>query len=231
MTAAVALFMRLGLPEPWTGAAHPSTKPKGGLLIYGAASAVGAFAVQLAHHADIHPILCVAGNGIPYVESLIDKSKGDAVVDYRKGNDHIVSELKAAIPKGEKLQYAVDCVSVGAQGTFANIVAVLDQTAGNSHLTTVLPADPSKEGIPSSINLSRTGVGCVHQAEGREFGTAWFRLFSQGLQDGWFQAHPHEVIPGGLGGVQTGLQNLQTGKASATKYVYRIAETEGLSKL
>ena len=231
MTAAVGLFIRLGLPEPWLAAAHPTTKPKGGILIYGAASAVGAFAIQLARKAGLHPILCVAGNGIPFVESLLDKSKGDVVVDYRKGNESVVAELKRAIPSGTVLNHAFDCVSEAPKGSFANCVALLDHSASASQLTTVLPADPEKHGIPASIGLSRTAVGSVHQPEARDFGTAWFRLFAQGLQDGWFKAHPYEVLPGGLAGVETGLQNLQNGKASAVKYVYRLGETEGVAKL
>jgi hypothetical protein len=47
-----------------------------------------------------------------------------------------------------------------------------------------------------------------------------------GLKDGWFTGHPYEVVSAGLNGVQTGLQKLMDGKASAVKYVYRIAETK-----
>lgn len=38
--------------------------------------------------------------------------------------------------------------------------------------------------------------------------------------------HPYEDIPGGLGGVLTGLQMLRDGKATAVKYVYRIEGTK-----
>jgi NADPH2:quinone reductase len=64
MTAALGLFSDLGLPEPWVSVSEARTRvQKGGIIVYGAASATGAFAIKLLMHADIHPILCVAGNG------------------------------------------------------------------------------------------------------------------------------------------------------------------------
>jgi NADPH:quinone reductase len=43
MTAAIGLYMRLRLPEPW----HATTSPLP-LIVYGASGAVGAFAIKLA---------------------------------------------------------------------------------------------------------------------------------------------------------------------------------------
>lgn len=77
MTAAVGLFVRMNLPQPFV----PASKPLP-LLIYGAASAVGAFAIKLASRSNIHPLICVAGKGAAFVESLIDRSKGDVIVSY-----------------------------------------------------------------------------------------------------------------------------------------------------
>ena len=56
----------------------------------------------------------------------------------------------------------------------------------------------------------------------------FFRYIARGLQKGFFKGHPYQIVPGGLGGVQTALQDLKDGKASAVKYVLRIAETEGV---
>jgi NADPH:quinone reductase len=60
----------------------------------------------------------------------------------------------------------------------------------------------------------------------KEFAYVFFRLFTRGLQDGWFTPHPYQVIPGGLNGVEEGLTNLKAGKASAVNYVYKIEDTE-----
>lgn len=48
MTAAFALYDKLGLPQPW----HPATESTP-LVIYGAATAVGSYAVQLAVRSNI----------------------------------------------------------------------------------------------------------------------------------------------------------------------------------
>ena len=224
MTAAVGLFCRLGLPERWVGVSQARKDAlAGGVVIYGAASAVGAFAVKLLVHAKIHPIICVAGRGVSFVESLLDKSKGDVVIDYRKGDDQVVEGLRAAVPKGQKLMYAFDAVS--EKGSYQNTCKVLDP---HGHISLVLPGKKYEE-IPDTVNQTITTVGSVHGVPDdlADFGYAWFRLFALGLKEGWFSGHPYEVVPGGLNGVQTGLENLQHGKASAVKYIYRVEETEG----
>lgn len=215
MTAAVGLYLRLGLPQPFTPA-------KGAipLVVYGAASAVGAYAMQLARRSNIHPLICIAGRGIPFVETLIDKSKGDVIIDYRKGNDAVVEGIRSAIPSGGKLMYAFDAIS--EQGSSPNICKVL---SSGGKITNVLPFEGT---VPEGVEQSWTNVGSVH-VDALDFGFVWFRMFGRGLQEGWFKAHPQEVVPGGLGGIQQALRNLKEGKASAVKYVYRIADTKGLS--
>ncbi|KAH7155953.1 NADPH2:quinone reductase [Dactylonectria macrodidyma] len=223
MTAATALFCRIGVPEPWVlnGAGREKAK-QSAVLIYGGATAVGSFAIKLLQRANVHPIIAVAGRGGEFVEGLLDKSKGDVVVDYRKGEDALIKGIKAAIPKGKSLYFALDAVSENKTGD--TIAKVLDS---DGHLTAVLPYTLSN---PQNINFTITNVGDVHglTANYEDFGYAWYRLFNMGLKEGWLKAHPYEVLPGGLKGVEGGLQALQAGKASAVKYVYRIAETERL---
>jgi NADPH:quinone reductase len=223
MTAVVGLYARLGLPEPWskTHPAHDIVK-KGGVLVYGAASAVGAFAIKLLVRADVHPIICVAGRGIHYVESLIDESKGDVIVNYKDGDDAVVNGIKSAVPAGGKLMYAFDAVS--ENGSVENICRVLD---ADGAISTVLPGIEYPE-IKDTMKQTLTTVGSVHgfPDDLAELGFAWFRLFGLGLQEGWFSGHPFEIVPGGLEGVERGLRNLREGKASALKYVYRVGETQ-----
>ncbi|KAK7725392.1 hypothetical protein SLS57_003869 [Botryosphaeria dothidea] len=221
MTAAVGLYLRLGLPEPWQQPTPPATPTP--LVIYGAASAVGAYAVQLAARSNIHPLICVAGRGAAHVETLIDRSKGDTIVDYRGGDDAVVDGIKAAIPAGVPLLHAYDAVS--EKGSYVNLGRVL---AAGGTITLVLPFK-DYEGIPEYVTQTITNVGAVH-TDAQDFGYVWFRVFAKGLRDGWFRAQPQEVVPGGLGGVRTALENLRDGKASAVKYVFRIAETEGVAE-
>jgi len=235
MTAALGLYQRLGLPLPWFPAQERLP-----LVVYGAASAVGAFAVKLATLSNIHPIICVAGRGTGYVESLIDRSKGDTIVDYRKGDSEVVNGLQHALGSSEKLGYAFDAVS--DKGSYQNLMKVMDISKGK--ITLVL-ARKKYEGIPPAFDKSFTQVGKVHSERypgikgekklsgllgDQDFGAIMYKFFERGLMKGWLRGHPHEVVPGGLGGVQTGLQNLKAGNASALKYVFRIDETDGLSK-
>ncbi|KAI1125282.1 GroES-like protein [Nemania abortiva] len=217
MTSALGLYANLGLPQPWAPATEPIP-----LVIYGAASAVGSYAIQLAQKSNIHPLICVAGKSVAHVETLIDRSKGDVILDYRVGDDALVDNLKkAGAATGKPLLYALDAVSEGT--SLANLGKVL---AEGAKMTLVLPgADYSV--VPEYVAHDMTSVGRSHQ-ELKDFAYVYFRYFARGLQEGWFKPQPQVVVPGGLAGVQEALENLMNGKANAVKYVFRIAETEGV---
>ena len=234
MTAAFGLYQDLGLPPPWRPALTPIP-----LIIWGGATAVGSFAIQLARQSNIHPLICVAGKGIPHVEAMLDQSKGDVVLDYRVGKEQLVQNLKAAVQKaGGKAEYAFDTVC--EHGSYENVCEALDQNTGKIALTS--STKDFKE-IPPSIQKCKTYVGSAQietdktpwqektglQTGNEEFAMIFYRYFSRGLQKGYFKGHPYEVVPGGLAGVKGALQNLKDGKASAVKYVFRIGDTDGVS--
>ncbi|KAK7987147.1 hypothetical protein PG996_006252 [Apiospora saccharicola] len=221
MTAAIGLYLRLELPQPWTPATSPIP-----LVVYGAASSVGAYAIQLACRSNIHPLICVAGASTAHVESLIDRSKGDTIVDYREGDEAVQAGIRKAVPEGYKLLHAFDAVS--EHNSPQNISKVLSADGDQKpKLTLVLPGKVH-DGIPEHVEQSTTMVGDVH-GDHQDFGHVYFRYMARGLLEGWFKPQPQEVIPGGLGGVQKGLENLRDGKARGVKYVFRIAETEGVN--
>jgi NADPH:quinone reductase len=170
------------------------------------------------------------------VEKLITRSKGDIIVDYRNGNGAVISGIKDALKKAgaSEVEYAFDAVS--EHNSYQNLSQVLSKEG--SKITLVIPWNDYKE-IPNYIEKSITRVGIVHmdvspdpvdgkagiKTGGKDFGFVFFRLFSRGLQEGWFTAHPHEVIPGGLNGIEKGLANLKGGVNSATKYIFKIEDT------
>lgn len=218
------------MPLPWLPAQERLP-----LVIYSAASAVGAFAVKLASLSNIHPLICVAGQGKAFVETLIDRSKGDVVIDYRDGDEVIVAAIRAALRDGERLLYAFDAIS--DKGSYQNVAKVMDADEGK---ITVVLARKKYDGVPSSIGLSFTQVGKVHAIHypglkgdqplagalnDEDFGAVLYRFFGRGLAKGWFKGHPFQVVGGGLTGIETALRDLKAGKASAVKYVFRIAET------
>ncbi len=195
--------------------------------MYGAASAVGAYVVQLAVKSDIHPIICVAGRAQQHVESMIDRSKGDTIVDYRQDNDKVVQGIKDAL-KGQKLEHAYDAVAELEKNTIQNIIQVLDQKSGK--ITLVLPPkggwEAKWEEIPEGIYQVPTNVSGVHK-DMKDLGYVFSRYFTRGLEEGWFKAQPQEVVPGGLGGIESALNKLKEGRASAVKYIFRIGDTPG----
>ena len=83
---------------------------------------MGTYIMQYARMVDVHPLICVVGNGIELAERFLEPEKGDVVVDYRKGDDAVVQGIRSAL-KGEKLEYAFDAVS--AHGSWINIAQVL----------------------------------------------------------------------------------------------------------
>jgi NADPH:quinone reductase-like Zn-dependent oxidoreductase len=197
------------------------------LIIYGGATAVGAFAIKLARLSNLHPLIVVAGKGIPYVKTLVDRSKGDSIIDYREDPSTLSARIRDAAG-GKPIRYAYD--AVGEHGSHAHIGRAM---TAPGHITTM---DLSTEDyvLPEWITMSWTIAGSVHfpPKEGMlvgdgEFAQAMLQFMGRGLAKGWFSGHPVEVRPGGLAGIEGGLRDLKTGRASAVKYVVRIGETEG----
>lgn len=217
LTAAVGLYeaRNLGLSNPW----DPATKETP-LLVYGGASSVGAYVIQLAKRSNIHPIIAVAGRGIDFVEGLIDRSKGDTAVDYRNGDEAVVASIKSALD-GKKLFYAYDAIA--EHGSPTNIAKLIES---GGRVTSVLPVP--KDAYPEDVYHTQTSVGDVHKPEYREFGRVHFNNIKEGLEAGWLKPHPYDVVPGGLAGIEKALTDLKNGKASAIKYIFRIRDTPGL---
>ena len=237
LMAAIGIFGMLEVAAgPWAHLQAGSEKP---LAIYGAASAVGAYAVKLAKLVNVHPLICVAGNGIPFVETLL--CEGDTIIDYRKGHEFVVEEMRKAL-KGKDLKYAFDATS--EHGSYNNLSQVL---ADKGKLTLVLPFPEILKDIPPHIEQSTTMAGSLWKElsadqerdnkalgrlgigkGGKEFGLMFTKLIARWLNDGKLKPHPHEVVEGGLYGVETALKALRGGKVSAKKYVVRVADTPDL---
>ncbi|KAK1722832.1 hypothetical protein CaCOL14_001579 [Colletotrichum acutatum] len=219
MTAALALYQKLDLPLPWNPA-----KISLPLLVNGGATAVGAFAIKLATLSNIHPIIAVAGSGSPYVETLVNKEKGDVVIDYRKGEHHVLEQICLAAG-GQPIINALDGVS---EEQTVRIVA--KALAPGGKISVFLQTSPSD----IKAEILYTMVGTVHASNetpgsplgDKEFGSVFYRFFGLGLKEGWFNGHPYEVLPEGLASLEKALKDLEAGKVSARKYLLRIEDTK-----
>ncbi|KAK3990133.1 Deshydrogenase mlcG [Cladorrhinum sp. PSN332] len=218
MTAAIALYQALQIPLPTA----PGKKDLP-LLIYGGATAVGAFALQLAKLSSVGPIITVAGSGIDFVESL---NAADHIIDYRQGN--VAQNIIAALG-GKKLHCALDAVS--GKKSHEPIVEVL-LASGGGEINMLDPPEDKDYKWPEGVKFARTFVASAYaqkhahisqeqaDADG-EFAYFFYRYLTYLLAEGKFRPHPHEVIPRGLDGIADGLQRLFEGKVSATKLVAR----------
>ncbi|KAI8938324.1 hypothetical protein NX059_005976 [Plenodomus lindquistii] len=223
LTAAVALYAadRLNLPQPTSPATESIP-----LVIYGGSSAVGTYAIQFAKKSNIHPIIAVAGKAQDHVQSMLDPSKGDVIVDYRKGDEAVVQEIKDAL-KGRKLLHAFDATA--GSNSYINLVQALDLEHGRISLVLGPPHDYSSKysDIPASIHQSKSDVFDVHGPL-EDLGYVYCRYITRGLEKGWFRAQNQEECAGGLTGVEGALKKLKDGSASATKFVFRITDTPGI---
>ena len=215
------MYQELGLPEPWLPVAEGAEPTP--LVIYGAASAVGAYAVQLARRSNIHPLITVAGKSAPHVEALIDRSKGDTIIDYRDGDEAVVEGIQKAAG-GRRILHALDAVANAT--SVAHLGTVL---AEGGRLTTVLPPPEGTAEAIAHLKTSWTKVGDAHEGA-KDFSYVYLRFLARGLHEGWFKPQPQVVVPGGLGGIQKALDDLKAGRVNGVKYVFRIADTEGGGK-
>jgi NADPH:quinone reductase-like Zn-dependent oxidoreductase len=234
LAAALPLFRRQNLPAPWTKRSSKASPLP--LIIYGASSALGTFAIKLARQAGIHPIIAIAGGSSAYVQTFLDKSRGDALVDYRKGPEAMKADVKAAL-NGVPALNALDCICENKSW-----VTVAQMLSSGGNVSVIQGSEKYDEPeLPSDVEISYSFVGSSHSGAFRpmmpkqpadpetvkgdiDFAYVLVRYLARSLANGEFEGHPYEVIPGGLSGVETGLQKLQRGEAKAVKYVYRVSQ-------
>ena len=224
MTAALGLYKVLALPLPWCQPPIPCP-----VLIYGASSAVGAFAIKMAMLSNIHPINAVAWQGAPFVSSLIDETRGDAVFDYHgKCLQQDIKSHLAGLGFATAFKYALDVIVTSQSSKLCS-----SQLEDGGKLGHTLPL-PEDLQISEGVSTELIKVGCVHgqfeeKLELRDFGAVMMQLFGRWLAHGELKGHPYKIIPGGLSAVPVILQSLKDGKPSAIKYIFHPAD--GLSSI
>ncbi|KAK5138272.1 hypothetical protein LTR08_003333 [Meristemomyces frigidus] len=235
LTAALLLFKGKPLPTPWNPAPGATSTP---LLIYGASSAVGFFALKLAKLANIHPIIAVAGaSNAPSIAAELDPSRGDVLLDYRQGPEALLRNIRAA---ASDIHYTAD--AIGSPETAAFCAAAVSPT--NSTVTssvgepwdTTLPAR-TPAGVTFHLAFS-PGVFEPHDPDGpagqhspnlgpQAFATTAMAYLSFALQRGLLKPHPYEVPSQGLASLARALTALQGGRAGGVRYVLEITASPG----
>ncbi|KAF4625144.1 hypothetical protein G7Y89_g13030 [Cudoniella acicularis] len=240
-TAGITLFRRQNLPPPWSPRL-PSDPPLP-LIIYGASSALGTFAIKLARASNIHPIIAIAGGSSAHLLPLLDERLGDALLDYRVGEEEMKRHVKEKL-NGLPCHHAFDAITSKKTSSWIPISQMLSLSTPSqpSYLSVVSGANKYDESsIPKEITVLYTYVGTAHagaykptmpkQPQNLEFvksdpewAYVFFRYVARMLADGRMTGHPFQVVDGGLGGVASGLQMLKEGKARGFKFVFRVAD-------
>lgn len=223
MTAAIGLFRNVGLDitddldKLEVGKLTDATK-KQSVLVYGASSTVGVFVTQLAKKLGLF-VVGVAGGSIDAAKSY----GADIVLDYRSSS--FESDLNATV-KAHDIHAAFDTVS--EKHTYTHIIGALTENAGGD-LTTFVPLDKDTL-LPAGVKHHLTYVGQAHSDDKlKPFARKNFTLAEKWLESGELRGQRVTIVPGGLAGVEEGLDWMQEGKVSGEKLVYRIAETPGLA--
>ena len=157
-------------------------------------------------------------------------------MDYTEGLEVVVEGIQRALTSANAgpVMHAFDAISGGDSIHVLSKVLVPE-----AHATFVRP-EGDYTSIPATIRTSLTYVGVAHvgqfdpgsdngirhqpKGDGIQFGFVFSRYIGHLLSVGRFSGHPYQAVPGGLSGLQTALQDLRAGKASATKYVIRVSE-------
>ncbi|KAI0649504.1 hypothetical protein C8Q79DRAFT_924738 [Trametes meyenii] len=101
--------------------------------------------------------------------------------------------------------------------------AAFDLLAPGGKLLTVLAPHEPKEDPEGRTVQSISGI--IQLPQNAEFGKTLYAKLTELLEAGDIKPLVVEVIPGGLGGITTGLAKLKNDQVSATKLVVRPGET------
>lgn len=228
-TAAVGLYRNLKLPMPFERADEKSKTDTIPLIINGAGSSVGAFALKLAKlNPSISPIIVTAGAGASFAKDL----GADVVLDYRSPS--IAEDLKDALG-GKKLLQIFDAAN--SEKSITYLLPILESTGGRYTCTQGIRG--GIYGTDASLTLlekwggwwEQIWVGSVHDDNpkgGLWFGTIFSRLVEIIIAQGGFRGHPFEIVEGGLEGVGDALGRLREGRGGGRKFVTRIGDTVGV---
>ncbi|PBL00228.1 GroES-like protein [Armillaria gallica] len=232
VTAFHTLFNELGLPVPksFPSLESPplSSSP---ILIYGAGSTAGQYAIQLLHAAGYENIIVTASSKHhEYLGSL----GATATIDYRSPS--LSEDIAKAVGGDGKVVLAVDCIT--AEGTIAEVAKVISQTG------TVALLLPIKEGnnvtgekdaqmymsipegrSPFSESVNVRGVRTLlYQENGFQKENVMPKILPELLEKGIIQPNRVHLLDQGTfkERVSAGLDLLRNNKVSGEKLVVKI---------
>ncbi|TFY76556.1 hypothetical protein EWM64_g7457 [Hericium alpestre] len=201
------------------------------ILVWGGSASVGWYTIQLAKLTGWKVIATAS----PHNHELLKSIGADYVFDYRESD--VLEKIVLAAGQGG-VDYLLDGVSADGSYHLASRALRKDGPRKASVLLPILDhekLDPTVEYrrlaifpmLGKEFPYEFMGLKVYHPYSESDllFGLDISKRIEEWLRDGRITPLPHTVRPGGLNGVQAGLQHMMDGKVSATKLVYKIADT------
>jgi len=220
-TAALGLFDQYSagsaqLFPPWEegGRGKYSGKP---IVIFGGATSVGQYTIQLAKLAGFSPILTTASL---HNTDLLKSLGATHVLDRNLPADALLAEV-TTITGGAPVEIAYDAVSLPQTQN-----AAFDVLAPGGQLVLVLAdaIDAAKKSAAPSKKTVNV-YGNVNAPDRRKTGQSLYAKLTGLLQEGAIKPNRAEVLPNGLAGIPDGLKRLEKDQVSGVKLVARPQET------
>ncbi|KAG5751575.1 hypothetical protein H9Q70_005771 [Fusarium xylarioides] len=240
LTAAQALFGRLGLPSPFSLeplATSPGDTKITNLFIYGSSTSVGLYAAQLARIAaresGISVRLIGAASSSKQEMLRNEPYSYDVLVDYRE--EDWVQKVKNAT-NGNGVDIALDCISEGqtvykTHETLAPSakLAVIRGPVGGQYDPALLAVKPAYGAVWEGLGVEVGYNDAVIPAnpDAHVFAKKFYEFLSKPLPSGRAQLEPNpmRMMPGGLEKVtQDGFRLLGTGLVSERSKIQRPEE-------
>ncbi|KAJ9094733.1 hypothetical protein QFC21_005891 [Naganishia friedmannii] len=221
VTAAQVLYTRLHLPYPPQKADRSDW-----ILIYGGSTSVGMFATQLGKLAGYKVIATASPKNFDLVKSY----GADEVVDYHNV-DQAIQDIKKIT--GGSLTKALDTISEGDSFKIA-----LESLKSGKLNTLLQISDEGKKlaeqkGIETELTLAYTLMGNAFEfipgstvpaiPSDREFYVKLCKDTPDFIQKYNIRPNPIKDMNGGLEHILEGFEFMKSGKVSASKLVYKIA--------
>ncbi|KAK6435971.1 hypothetical protein LTR95_007842 [Oleoguttula sp. CCFEE 5521] len=211
LTAAQALFQRLGLTAPWdttSQAANPTRELYA--LIYGASTSVGLYAAQLLNLSAKH------SNTTIHLLGTASPARFDFLHAAPYSYEHLISyrsptwptEIRALTPEGRGVDIALDCISQNTTvGQVSSTLrddgrlAVLRSRAAGAWDASLVPShvDPLYDAVWRGLGerVQYHSMVLEANAEMRQFSREFYEWLSNGGEVS-VQSNPVRRMPGGL---------------------------------
>ncbi|PYI07707.1 oxidoreductase [Aspergillus sclerotiicarbonarius CBS 121057] len=193
------------------------------ILIYGGATATGSLAIQFAKLSGLRVVTTCSERNRAWMHEL----GADLVFDYHDPQ----AGARIREDTDDSLELVFDAVSTVQS---AAVCADAISSAGGCY-NALLEVRCPRADVDTHVSMAYDVVGEPYRMGSREvpanpagflFGSQWVETVEALLETRGINSHPHEVKPGGLGGVAAGLELLRQGKVRGCKLVYLIGMTE-----